>query len=190
VATDLETLIQTAATRYGLDASLFKRMLVAESNLRPDLVNPKSGAAGIAQFMPGTAAQFKINPFVPEEAVPAAAQYLRQNLDRFGGDYDKALAAYNWGPGNVARYGMNAMPVETQNYIVKIRGADSSPMMLAGGRGNAPTPQDIPRPAVADIMLPTLPDVAMPNVPRPPPPGNALASLFFQAAKNVQPQEV
>ena len=138
----------------------------------------------------GTAAQFKINPFVPEEAVPAAAQYLRQNLDRFGGDYDKALAAYNWGPGNVARYGMNAMPVETQNYIVKIRGADSSPMMLAGGRGNAPTPQDIPRPAVADIMLPTLPDVAMPNVPRPPPPGNALASLFFQAAKNVQPQEV
>jgi hypothetical protein len=156
----------------------------------PDLVNQKSGAAGIAQFMPGTAAQFKINPFVPEEAVPAAAQYLRQNLDKFGGDYDKALAAYNWGPGNVSRYGMGAMPLETQKYIATIRGADSNPMMLAGGRGNPVTPQDIPRPAVADINLPTLPDIAMPNVPRGPAPGNSLASLFFQAAKNVQPQGV
>jgi hypothetical protein len=190
MASDYDTLIQTAATRYGLDASLFKRMLVAESNLRPDLVNPKSGAAGIAQFMPGTAAELGVNPFVPEEAIPGAARYLRQNLDKFGGDYDKALAAYNWGPGNLSRYGMGNMPQETQNYIVRIRGGDSSPMMLAGGRGNAPSPQDIPRPAVADVMLPTLPDVAMPNVRLPPPPGNSLASLFFQAAKNVQPQEL
>jgi soluble lytic murein transglycosylase-like protein len=194
VAGDYDALIQEAAARYGLDASLFRRMLVAESNLRPDIINPKSGAAGIAQFMPGTAAHFKINPLDPTQAIPASAQYLRQNLDRFGGDYDTALAAYNWGPGNVSRYGTSNMPVETQNYVVRIRGADVNPLLLThnGGasRPGAAPVQDIPRPAVADVTLPALPEIAMPTGPRMPMPGNDLAGLFFRAAQSIQPQEV
>lgn len=123
-------LIQQTAERHGLDPMKFLAQLKAESGLNPAAVSPK-GAVGVAQFMPGTAKAFGIDPRDPAQAIPAAGQFMRQNLDRFEGSYPSALAAYNWGPGNVSRVGGNQslMPAETRAYVAKIEG---------GGGGSAP----------------------------------------------------
>lgn len=151
---DIEGLIQQAAAKYNLDPDLFRRQLVAESNLNPSIVNPTSGAAGVAQFMPATARGLGIDPLNPTQAVPAAAQYMRQNLNSFGGDYAKALAAYNWGPGNVANKGMDAAPLETRNYIAKILGPGQAipipPVPPVPPAAPAPAMQAGPDPAAPD----------------------------------------
>lgn len=128
---DIDALIRAAAERYNLDHGIFRNQLVAESGLNPNAINARSGAAGIGQFMPATARGLGIDPMDPAQAIPAAALYMRQNLNRFGGDYTHALAAYNWGPGNVAKHGVENMPAETQNYVGKI---------LSGGSGATPIP--------------------------------------------------
>jgi hypothetical protein len=126
--TDYDELIRQAAVKYNLDPGRFKRQLQVESGLNPNIVNPKSGAAGIAQFMRATARGLGIDPMDPKQAIPASAQLMRAHLNNYQGDYDKALAAYNWGPGNVQRKGMENMPAETRNYIQKITGGDSVAM--------------------------------------------------------------
>ena len=107
----------------------FYNMIRQESgNFNPDViygrVTSSAGARGIAQFMPQTAAGMKIDPDDPEQALPAAAQFFRQLISNFGGDLNLAAAAYNWGPGNVAKavqtYGGNwatYAPAETQYYL-------------------------------------------------------------------------
>src|SRR4051812_19264093 len=95
----IEALIQEAAKKHGLDANLFRRQLQHESGLDPGIVIQRSGAAGIAQFMPGTARGFGIDPINPPQATPAAAAYMPQNLNAKGDDSAKARAAYNGGPG-------------------------------------------------------------------------------------------
>ena len=68
--------------------------------------------------MPGTAAALGCtNPLDPAQSIDAGAKYLRQQLDSFGGDVPKALAAYNAGPGAVKRYGGVPPYGETQNYV-------------------------------------------------------------------------
>jgi hypothetical protein len=122
-----DELIRRTAAKYNLDPGRFKRQLIAESGLNPNARNP-SGAAGIAQFMPATARGMGIDPMDPNQAIPAAGQLMRSHLNSYQGDYNKALAAYNWGPGNVQRKGMENMPAETRNYIQKITGGDSVAM--------------------------------------------------------------
>jgi len=119
---NLMALITATAQRYGLPPDKFLAQLRAESNLDPGAVSPK-GAIGVAQLMPATAASLGVDPRDPAQAVDAAGRYMRMNLDRFGGNYDMALAAYNWGPGNVAKYGISGMPPETRAYIQKVSGA-------------------------------------------------------------------
>jgi soluble lytic murein transglycosylase-like protein len=72
--------------------------------------------------MPGTAAALGVDPSVPAQAIEGGAKYLRQQLDRFGNDPAKALAAYNAGPGAVQRYGGVPPYAETQNYVRKVLG--------------------------------------------------------------------
>jgi soluble lytic murein transglycosylase-like protein len=62
------------------------------------------------------------DPFDPEQNVMAGTRYLKQMLGRYGGDLDKALAAYNWGPGNLDRSGDGRLPKETRHYITRIKG--------------------------------------------------------------------
>jgi Transglycosylase SLT domain len=117
---DYKAYAQQVAQKYGLDPNIFCRMIQQESGWNP---NANSGkACGIAQFTPDTAAQFGIDPHNPYQSLDAAGKYLRQNLDKFGGSYAKALAAYNAGPGAVCKYGGVPPYQETQNYVSKILG--------------------------------------------------------------------
>jgi N-acetyl-anhydromuramyl-L-alanine amidase AmpD len=115
-------LVETAAANEGVPASILSALLLQESNYDPNAVNDTSGAAGIAQFMPETARGLGIDPFNPQQAIPAAARYLKQQYDTFG-SWELALAAYNAGPGNVQQYGGIPPFPETQHYVTTIMAA-------------------------------------------------------------------
>jgi soluble lytic murein transglycosylase-like protein len=121
-STPYDDKIAQAATREGLDPKLLKSMVRAESGFNPAAVSPV-GAMGLMQLMPNTAAALGVtDPFDPDQNLAGGARYLRQQLDRFG-DTEKALAAYNAGPGAVARYGGVPPYAETQAYVSKILGS-------------------------------------------------------------------
>lgn len=116
-------MVQAAEAAHGIPAGMLERLLYQESRYREDIITGKvaspAGALGIAQFMPATAREMGINPLNPVEAIPAAAKYLASLYRRFG-TWDKALAAYNWGMGNVQRKGLEAAPLETRLYYTSI----------------------------------------------------------------------
>lgn len=103
----------------GLPSGLLKAQMKAESSGNPRAVSPV-GAMGAFQFMPATAKQYGIDPFDPMQAAKAAAQMNSEMLNKYQGDLPSALAAYNWGQGNVDRKGLENMPAETKDYIAKI----------------------------------------------------------------------
>jgi len=114
--------ITAAATKYGIDPALLKGLIRQESNFNPSARSPV-GAQGLTQLMPGTAASLGVtDPTDPAQAIEGGAKYLKQQLDRFGGDASKALAAYNAGPGAVAKFGGIPPYAETQNYVKNILG--------------------------------------------------------------------
>lgn len=112
--------IAQAERLHGIPAGMLARLLWQESRFRPDAVNKKSGAQGIAQFMPETAAWLGVEPFNALNAINGAGRYLGMLAKQFGGDWAKALAAYNWGPGNVRKKGLAAAPAETRSYYSSI----------------------------------------------------------------------
>jgi soluble lytic murein transglycosylase-like protein len=112
-------LIGKAAVDTDLPPNLIAAKLKQESGFNPGAISP-AGAQGISQFMPGTAKEMGVgDPFNPEQAIPAGAQYLRKQVDKFGGSVPLGLAAYNAGPGAVSRAGgdMSRLPAETQAYV-------------------------------------------------------------------------
>ena len=112
--------ISAAAARNGVDPALLTGLIRAESNFDPNAKSP-AGAQGLTQLMPATAAGLGVtNPLDPAKAIEGGAKYLRQQLDRFGGDASKALAAYNAGPGAVERFGGVPPYEETQNYVRRV----------------------------------------------------------------------
>jgi soluble lytic murein transglycosylase-like protein len=113
--------IDAAAQKYGLDPALLRGLIRQESNFDPNAGSP-AGAQGLCQLMPGTAAALGCaNVHDPVQNIDAGARYLRQQLDAFGGDVSKALAAYNAGPGAVKRYGGVPPYAETQNYVRQVQ---------------------------------------------------------------------
>lgn len=113
--------IDAAAAKYGIDPALLRGLIRQESNFDPNAGSP-AGAQGLCQLMPGTAAALGCtNPLDPVQNIDAGAKYLRQQLDAFGGDVSKALAAYNAGPGAVKRYGGVPPYAETQNYVRQVQ---------------------------------------------------------------------
>ncbi len=113
--------IAELAARYDLSPALLEALVWQESRWRAGAVSPK-GARGLAQLMPGTARELGVDPDNPFANLEGGARYLREQLDRFEGDLEKALAAYNAGPARVAR--ANGIPQirETQNYVAAIMG--------------------------------------------------------------------
>ncbi|EMO8839194.1 lytic transglycosylase domain-containing protein [Citrobacter freundii] len=107
---------------YQLPAGLLKSVAITESGGNQFAMSG-AGAKGLFQFMDGTARDMGLrgnDVFDPEKSAQAAAKYLSQLLRQNGGDLSKALASYNWGIGNVQRYGIGLMPQETRNYIPKV----------------------------------------------------------------------
>lgn len=115
--------IKAAESRYNLPVNLLARLLYQESHYRADIISGKvkssTGAAGIAQFMPETARQFGINPLNTDQSIDAAGRYLNQLYNSLG-SWDKALAGYNWGQGNVKKKGLINAPQETRLYVSQI----------------------------------------------------------------------
>lgn len=109
------------AARYDLSPSLIEALVWQESRWRPGAVS-SAGARGLAQLMPGTARQMGVNADDPDANLEGGARYLRMQLDRFGGDLEKALAAYNAGPSRVERAGGVPAIRETQTYVAAIMG--------------------------------------------------------------------
>lgn len=115
-----DELLTQAAAREGIDASLLKAVAKAESNLDPTAVS-SAGAKGVMQLMDGTARELGVtNAFDPAQNIAAGAKYLKQMLNRYGGNVSTALAAYNAGPGNVDAHGGVPPFAETQAYVQKI----------------------------------------------------------------------
>lgn len=119
---------QQAAAQYGISPVYFVRQINQESGFNPYAMSPV-GAVGIAQFLPSTAAGMGVNPYDPVDALYGAARMMANLSNQYGGDYAKALAAYNAGPGNVnnaiAAGGaawLSYLPAETQNYVRIIMG--------------------------------------------------------------------
>jgi soluble lytic murein transglycosylase-like protein len=117
---DYTSLVRQAAQKYGLPEDLFLRLVNQESGFKAD-VTSSAGAHGLTQLMPGTAAQLGVDPKDPIQNVDGGARYLKQQYDTFG-TWEKALAAYNSGPGNVQKYGGIPPFEETQNYVRSILG--------------------------------------------------------------------
>lgn len=115
--------IAAAESANGLPRRLLERLLWQESRYRADIISgarrSSAGALGIAQFMPATAAEMGIDPLDAFASIDAAATYLARLYRRFA-SWEMALAAYNWGQGNVARKGLAAAPAETRAYYSEI----------------------------------------------------------------------
>lgn len=119
-ARQYEPIIEQASKTYGVDAGLLRAVIRAESNFRNESTSPK-GAMGLMQIMPATAKDLGIqDAYDPRENIMGGARYLKSLLDRYGGDIPTALAAYNWGMGNVER-SPEKLPRETRVYISRIQ---------------------------------------------------------------------
>ena len=119
---DLDSIIDKYASKNGLDSDFVKALIKQESGFKS---NAKShcGAMGLMQLMPATAMSLGVhNAFDPEQNVAGGTKYLKGLLDRFDGNKELALAAYNAGPGAVKKYGGIPPYSETQNYVKKVIG--------------------------------------------------------------------
>ena len=117
--------------RFDLSPSLLEALVWQESRWRENAVS-HAGARGLAQLMPGTARYLGVDPDDPMQNLEGGARYLREQLDRFDGDLEKALAAYNAGPGRVIR--ANGIPNirETRLYVAAIMGRLASHSRVDG----------------------------------------------------------
>ncbi|MBW2568056.1 MAG: lytic transglycosylase domain-containing protein [Deltaproteobacteria bacterium] len=117
--TEIENIIAHASKTYDVDPDLIKAVVKAESDFNVDSTSSK-GAMGLMQLMPETAKELGVkNSYNPVENVMAGTRYLKSLLDRYDGNVTLALAAYNWGMGNVERH-PERLPLETQTYIARI----------------------------------------------------------------------
>jgi soluble lytic murein transglycosylase-like protein len=115
----IDDIIEEASQKYGVEPDLIKAVMSVESGGDPNALSP-AGAQGLMQLMPTTATDLGVrNPFDPAENIMAGTRYLRQLLDRYWGNVRLALAAYNWGMGNLEKR-PETMPTETKSYILKV----------------------------------------------------------------------
>lgn len=121
-------LIQQAEKANNMPPTLLARILDIESAYRDDIITGKItspvGAVGIAQIVPRW--HPNVNPKDPTQAIPYAAKYITDMYKKYG-SWQKAVAAYNWGPGNLNKFLAGTyqhLPLETSNYLKKLWGTD------------------------------------------------------------------
>jgi soluble lytic murein transglycosylase-like protein len=121
-----EDLVQQHAAAKGVNPDLVRAVIQAESAYNPLARSPK-GAMGLMQLMPATAVELGVDdPYDPAQNIGAGVTYLKSLLERYGGDVELALAAYNAGPGAVQKYGAVPPYRETRNYVARVRGTAGS----------------------------------------------------------------
>ena len=108
-----------AARESGVPLSLLVAVAYEESRMDPK-ARSRAGARGLLQLMPGTARELEADADIPRENVLAGARYLEHMLERFDGNVDLALAAYNAGPGAVEKAG-GAPSLETLAYVLNVQ---------------------------------------------------------------------
>jgi soluble lytic murein transglycosylase-like protein len=118
--TDLRALAIATARKHGLEPELVLAVVGVESAFRPEAVSPK-GAQGLMQLMPATAASLGVeDAFDPEQNLEGGVRHLGALLALYGGDLQRALAAYNAGEGAVARHGGIPPFRETREYVRRV----------------------------------------------------------------------
>jgi soluble lytic murein transglycosylase-like protein len=116
----LDPIIAKASRKYGVDVGLIKAVIKAESDFNPQAVS-HAGARGLMQLMPSTARSLGVSDsFDPEQNVMGGTRFLKDLLRRYDGNVDAALAAYNWGPGNVDKR-PDHLPRETRSYLARVK---------------------------------------------------------------------
>ncbi len=116
----LDAIFDEASSKYGVDAKFLKAIAKCESDFSTECTS-HSGAMGIMQLMPQTAASLGVtNAYDPYQNIMGGARYISEKLAQYNGDKSLALAAYNAGSGNVAKYGGIPPFKETQNYVAKV----------------------------------------------------------------------
>jgi len=116
----IEQMIREVSARYRVDPALVRAVIQTESNWNSSAISRK-GALGLMQLVPGTAQQLGVNnAFDPKQNLDGGVRYLHMLLERYNGDLDRALAAYNAGPGAVDRAGGVPRSRETRDYVQKV----------------------------------------------------------------------
>lgn len=116
----LDPIISRASRKYGVDVGLIRAVIKAESDFNPQAVS-HAGARGLMQLMPATARSLGVSDsFDPEQNVMGGTRFLKDMLQRYNGNVDAALAAYNWGPGNVDKR-PDHLPRETRDYLARVK---------------------------------------------------------------------
>ena len=123
----LRTLVDTISLNHGVDAGLVRAVIKAESNFNPWAVSNK-GAMGLMQLIPATGRRYGVRDFFdPQQNVDGGVRYLKFLLEKFNGDLDLSLAAYNAGENLVARLGRIPPIAETTDYVRKVRAIYKKP---------------------------------------------------------------
>lgn len=123
----IEAAISAASKKHGIDEGLIRAIIKIESDFNPR-VKSSAGAMGLMQLMPENVQYYGVkDPYNIEENIDAGTRHIKDYLKMHNNNLDMALAAYNFGPGNMNRRGIKSeadfykLPTETRNYLVKIR---------------------------------------------------------------------
>jgi len=122
----IDNAISISSKKYGVDENLIRAIIKVESNFNPNCVS-KAGAKGLMQLMPENCRDLGVaDPFDIEQNIDGGTRHIKEYLDKYNGDVEMALMAYNGGPTRMARRGVKSiddiykMPKETQNYVPKV----------------------------------------------------------------------
>ena len=142
----IEDMIREVSARYRVDPALVRAVIETESNWNSGAVSRK-GAQGLMQLVPGTAQELGVNNALdPKQNLDGGVRYLHSLLQRYNGDLDRALAAYNAGPHAVDRAGGVPRYRETRDYVQKVTDSYFRP-----GSDRLPRAYDAPRPIYREV---------------------------------------